>query len=474
MAHITTLPLELLERILYMLDPLDVSVVAQSGHFFRELVYGAKQCQRFWRGLYLSQPLDDPRSTVTHLGNPRWKTGQAGSRYDLTTTTMESTTIHTEVDIVLDSVTEPNDIDWRSELQRIIRARTVVRNHHACRQGEWREVLETLLHLATTLPPVPFSESECTSRNIKWLLKLLRDGDFFDIDKGMDEGYYQDGCGRHQEMEQDGGEMDPNWTRQLNQPLTPEESQMLAQLHTLVGLTRQDLTQPQKRIASRAFVYDLRNCSEANAYGPFMPDGSMYVDWKYMQALEHVYMMLWIEMEREEDTKECGGVEVDMDDNRWGTPSNLLLCQSFIPPGMNLDTETDWAGVEGLCSPPPLDTSIFEGDEVQEMHSSVTFYFRVTDIEHDPDHPTRPKISYAGELDGHFSVLGWVRLTPDDQVWWHFGGGNRDQPVWNGEGIGLGGVRSQAGILGVWSTVFHDREDPVGPFWMRRQQFIVD
>ncbi|KAL4073349.1 hypothetical protein V8B97DRAFT_1954228 [Scleroderma yunnanense] len=54
------------------------------------------------------------------------------------------------------------------------------------------------------------------------------------------------------------------------------------------------------------------------------------------------------------------------------------------------------------------------------------------------------------------------------------GGGNGDQPVWNCEGIGLGGVCSQAGVLGVWSTVFHDAEDPVGPFWMRREKFIVD
>jgi len=30
------------------------------------------------------------------------------------------------------------------------------------------------------------------------------------------------------------------------------------------------------------------------------------------------------------------------------------------------------------------------------------------------------------------------------------------------EGIGLGGVRSPVGIVGVWSTVTHSAEDPTG------------
>ena len=47
-------------------------------------------------------------------------------------------------------------------------------------------------------------------------------------------------------------------------------------------------------------------------------------------------------------------------------------------------------------------------------------YFRVIDVEPDPIHPTRPKINFAGELDGNFSLVGSVQLTPDEQVWWHF------------------------------------------------------
>ncbi|KAI6030429.1 hypothetical protein F5J12DRAFT_800318 [Pisolithus orientalis] len=525
MACVVDLPLELLEHILYMLDPLDVSRIAQSNRFFRKI--------RFWRGLYLALPLDDPRDSVTYLGNPRLRTGTSamGSAMAIEETQIDTSNVNPS------SSVEPSDIDWQGELQRIIRARTVVRNPQLSRKGEWKEVLTTLLELATTLPPVPFAESECASRNVAWVQRLLQDGAFLDIESTMDD--QDDQAGHRFEKAGEGSGMTPHRAGRDNRmpayqrpDLTAEESQMLARLHTWVGLTQRDVTRPRARVASRAFVYDLRNFGSKNLFGPFMLDGTMRVDWKCMWALAHVYGMKWIEMEKEE-TGDYSDRDVDMDmNNEWySCPLSLPFCQSVIPPGMNLDTELDWAGVEGLwyvgysfldhreflskdfilfyCLPcvvsprllssltgrddiltkgsclcltvynysslsDALDTSIFEGDDVPEMHASVTMYFRVISTEHDPDHPTRPKINYAGELDGQFSVVGYVKLTSDDQTWWHFAGGNGDQPVWNCEGVGLGGVRSQAGVLGTWSTVFHDAEDPVGPLWMRRQKFIVD
>jgi hypothetical protein len=44
----------------------------------------------------------------------------------------------------------------------------------------------------------------------------------------------------------------------------------------------------------------------------------------------------------------------------------------------------------------------------------------VINVEQDPDHPTRPKINYVGEMDGKFSVVGYVKFTPDNQIRWHF------------------------------------------------------
>lgn len=88
-ACITDLPLEVLEHILVISDPIDVASTTQVCRLLRGLVYSAGD-EHFWRALYLAQPFDDPREAVTYLGKRR------------------------------------TDIKWREELQRIIRARTVV------------------------------------------------------------------------------------------------------------------------------------------------------------------------------------------------------------------------------------------------------------------------------------------------------------------------------------------------------------
>lgn len=54
------------------------------------------------------------------------------------------------------------------------------------------------------------------------------------------------------------------------------------------------------------------------------------------------------------------------------------------------------------------------------MLASLDIYFRVSGVEPDPLHPDRPKINIAGEVDGRFNVVGFVKLTDDDQVWWHY------------------------------------------------------
>lgn len=45
---------------------------------------------------------------------------------------------------------------------------------------------------------------------------------------------------------------------------------------------------------------------------------------------------------------------------------------------------------------------------------------RVLSTEPDPDHPTRPKINFAGSIDNHATMVGWLKVTPDNQIRWHF------------------------------------------------------
>ncbi|KAG0704455.1 hypothetical protein DFH29DRAFT_911428 [Suillus ampliporus] len=409
-ARITDLPFEVLEHILLISGPTNVASAAQVCRFFRDLIYPVGD-EHFWRALYLAQPFDDPRQAVTHLGNRR------------------------------------TDIKWREELQRIIRANTVVNDVTVCRPDERCQVLRTLLDMVTNVPPLPFPESEPTSRNVTWMQTLLQDGTFLDLESQ-----------------------------------SHEEQQLRARLHTWFGLTDRDGL-AAKRVESRAFVYSQRNYRSSNNFGPFLRDGSGEVDWVHMQKLAHVFARALVEREEVEEL----AFEI--------CSMNLIFCQANIPPSIDLNHETDWAGVEGLwrisyCfmdhrelliyndlnlpEDEPLDVTIFEDEELQETFSAVDIFFRVINVEKDPDHPTRPIINYVGEMDGNFTIVGYVKLTPDDQIRWHFVAGNGDQPVWCGEAIVMGNIRSQYGVLGAWSTTLHDPQDPIGPFWMQCQHPIED
>lgn len=269
MTTLADLSLELIDRILFALDPLDIARISQASRFFHEIIYGPLNRQ-FWRGLYLAQPLDDPRRTVTRLGSPR------------------------------------DDVDWKEELQRIMRARTVMKRPTVCRREERCQVLRTCIDLITNLPPIPSPDGVGElSYNVLWMQHLLRDAASLD--------------------------------RESWQALSGEEEQLLSRLHALYGLTRRDLD-PERRRASQTFVYSLRNHTVQRGYGPFMPDGSMHVDWVFIQTLVHDVGMLLVDTDGEDE------------ESSYFCPLSLLFGQSIIPRGLDIDKEVDWACVEGLWS----------------------------------------------------------------------------------------------------------------------------
>ena len=109
---------------------------------------------------------------------------------------------------------------------------------------------------------------------------------------------------------------------------------------------------------------------------------------------------------------------------------------------------------------------------------------RVLSTEDEPDHPGRPRINFGGSIDGTGStatIVGYVKVTPDEQIRWHFTSGENGNSIWrfalmdscetcfsltgmfiSSEGVQVGNVRSKFGVLGAWTTVLHDRHDPVG------------
>jgi len=415
---ITDLPLELLEHILVICDPLDVAVASQVSRHFRDLIYGGTD-DHFWRALYLAQAFDDPRYSISYLGKTRTR------------------------------------VKWREELQRIIRARTVVKNIAVCRPDERITTIKNLLDFVSYLPPIPSAESEHHSRNTLWLKELLRDGEFL----------------THQQWE-----------------LAEEELQLRYKLHFWLGLTKRD-GDTSAKVDSRAFVYSFRNYRERNGWGPFRTDSSGLLNWRHLWAIEHTMALFLVGADEATEATEIEDVSIEP------CPLSLGFCQSIIPNGMNIAQEHDWAGVEGLwrvaycfidhqdllvyndpslSEDDPLDTSLLESGEIAESYNDAEVYFRVIGVEEDPEHPDYPQINYVGELDGNFTIVGYVKISVDNEIWFHFRAGNQDQPVWSVDGVQVGGVRSTAGVVGSWATVFHESDDPVGPFWMQRIYGIIE
>ena len=137
------LPPEIIEQVLLLLDPLDVAIVSQTCKTFYNLIYRTRD-NHLWRALYLAQPLDDLRRSVTSRLHP----------------------------------IPPEHIDWKGSLQAIVRARTVLADPSKCRPGERDVILHTLIRLLRGAAPAPSFGGNNLSENLVWLVTMLRDGVF--------------------------------------------------------------------------------------------------------------------------------------------------------------------------------------------------------------------------------------------------------------------------------------------------------
>lgn len=192
------------------------------------------------------------------------------------------------------------DLDWRGRLQKIIRARTVVQNPGLCREGERREILETLLGLVRETRPAKYGTSEdSVSLNLGWLAGVLRGGAFID---------FLDDSQRSQPSR------DPQ--------LSIEERQLIGELRTHFGLTKSDF-RANKKGDSRGQVYAMRNYRASNDYGPYLKDGSGKVDWNLVDKIHHVMSMHIVPTPL--------NVDGDGEDKYIIYEMSLPFCQSEIP-----------------------------------------------------------------------------------------------------------------------------------------------
>ncbi|KAK7681650.1 hypothetical protein QCA50_015384 [Cerrena zonata] len=396
MASVQDLPIEIIQQILLEADPLDVASFSRTCHAYHSIIYDPPNSTSFWRELYLRQPLDDPRKCYNELGNPVYND------------------------------TDPSNIvvDWKGRLQRFTRAKTVVNVPGLCRieNGERREIYRTLVDAIREMPPMRDDDDDSHSLTAAYVASLLVGSRFLDNDRWLDA-------------------------------LDLEERQLRARLHTYFGITQQDLFLPHLSEA-RGAVYALRSWKPENFYGPFFKDRSGRVDWEMMLHIHlvmsmHVCIALGLT-----DWKER------IQNGRYFVyPMSLVFCQAWIPRGLVVDEVEDWAGVTGiwdcafcfidhrelleynyinanatLSENIPLDTTLFEDPDFIEIYRKITIKFHLVRSEPDPEHPTRPKLFIEGGLGGTPQMNGWIAMTPDDQVRWHFESGDPGNAVWSSEG----------------------------------------
>ncbi|KAF5360639.1 hypothetical protein D9756_005131 [Leucocoprinus leucothites] len=490
-ASLLDLPHELVEEILVRCDPVDVARASMACRRLYGVVYGVltlgalsnvqdgsgialdgvekKRRRVLWRELYLNQPLDDLRKCVNWLGYTRATlsngTPNPGSSGEFSE--------------------EEEDIDWEKEMQSVIRARTLL--------SDWVPPVDSRVDLARNLVWVPVT--------LKEFLDIVEGGVVVLPSSSLESAISQSTTTTDGEEDT----QHTQWKLPPKEQWTTETKQLHAQLRTLYGLTRSDLTR-KRRVESRGWVYDMRKYTPGNEYGP-LRDGAKYVDWELLERVHHVVSM-HIVWESVKGWVESGVFDEGVNESEEGPamkkpgfeymiyplsmPFTQAVCmgnaEGSSAEGMrgkvasaeqegigDVAKGVDWVGVGGTWSiffcfcdhrelmdfngsvdaDGKLDTSLFEDEEFTEVFRKIEVNFKVTRVANDPEHPGRPIIGF---------------LTADNHIKWQFYSGDAgERAIWSSVGIQVGGVGSSYGVLGCWTTVFHDSDDPVGPFWMQRQ-----
>jgi hypothetical protein len=267
---LTAFPVEIVERVLAFCHPWDVASFAQTCRLAHSVVYHPTD-QYLWRELFLFHPFDDPRCSLKIL--------QGSNSVPL---------------------------DWRRELTRRMKAVRLISSAHASAH-EKACALGVLISVVQKTPPVIQDDrgDAVKSYDLVWLNRLLRRSRILDI--------------------------------QTNADTNPLHALLYSQLRSYAALTLDDKkdekTQDrlkERRNTSRRFVYDLRNYTSDNSWGPYLNKGG--VNWIHIECLINVILMNisdlpapWAHMR---------------------PPLGLEATRPYSAPG-TCASSRDWAGVEG-------------------------------------------------------------------------------------------------------------------------------
>ncbi|GJJ13931.1 hypothetical protein Clacol_008188 [Clathrus columnatus] len=335
---------------------------------------------------------------------------------------------------------DTNDYPWARVLQDRIRSETTLARRSKFRDLSLKDQARVLRVLTDTIFYSPMTSSLASSRDLQWVDGLVTSREIL-------KGFHSD----------------------------PHPSQLHAKLHVYWGSTteeKQPSVSSRIRLASRTFVYDLRNYTSANLWGPFQDSPNAIVSWTHLNHLINVVSM------NLEDIMEL------RDELR--PPTGLSAVAPYTAPSVD-PSSRDWAGIEGkwyryrsfrIKHLAPLNTSILEEDDFQEAIRLIELDLRIKDIQPDSSYPTRPKLFFEGtsrstQQGNETRVQGSVRMTSDGQVRWQYVSVYDGFTQWSSEGIQIGGVASAMGVIGAWTGSRHAEHDPVGPFWLWKVENFV-
>ncbi|KAG0651365.1 hypothetical protein D0Z07_1591 [Hyphodiscus hymeniophilus] len=285
--------------------------------------------------------------------------------------------------------------------------------------------------------------------------------------------------------------------------LSPEERQMSAKLHTLYGVP---VEFPRRSLANAVYpyacsvVYDLRNYTAGNLWGPYKDDGLCTVDWERLEAV-----MIVLGHNLKNFTENTRGLFGPVWNIPWlgASPDSFSPMAPFNVSGtwMRVRSLLHQTLISPLINPRMIDfTELFAYNfnsqslspsdprpplETTEAIRLITMELQVVRVS-DPseNEGLSPIVYFEGvsrsmhtqwDPNANSKIKGTVRLTREGEVRWTsisvyqeiYADVISREERWASEGIQIGGAKSSRGVLGHWFDKDLDQHGPAGPtaFW---------
>ena len=273
-----SLPIELIQKILCFCTPQTIAACSQTCRLAFALVYGSEN-QHLWREVFLSVPFDDLEESSDH---------------------------------------DPSiPIEWKSELQRRIRASSVVTFTledlplSPQLQEEVLDAFESLVKVAhSAIPPFRTADPNhppAPSHNMRWLTDTLANCALF---------------------------YDPQSSTKFS-----GRSDHLERLLAYWGTPLRGVPTGNLRTESRCFVYDLRKYTLESNWGIYRAAGTEQLD--HTRA-RYIYEANW------EHVKHCVNTVLFNVAKLPCPPMGFNFIRPYSAPGSFDRKPGDWAGVEGV------------------------------------------------------------------------------------------------------------------------------